>query len=55
MQNKNDIFNILAEQYEPVNVTIGRLRMAIQYKDKERQLQLLERISKRVIDLGIIN
>lgn len=56
-----DIYDLLLEdqevnawRYEPINFTIGRLRMAIQYKNKKRQLELLEKISKEIEERGIL-
>ncbi len=51
-----DIFDLLAEQQEPINVTIGRLRIALIYKKPiERQLELLDRLSERIIEYGVIH
>lgn len=44
------------ELQEPINVTLGRLRASIKHGNsslKERQLQLLEKISNDVERLGI--
>ena len=54
--NKYDVFEIMAEEQELLNVTIGRLRMAIKLdKGKERLEELLERISRNVQRRGIID
>jgi hypothetical protein len=41
------------ELNEPINVTIGRLRIAIQDGKTERSLELLEKISSEVVELGV--
>jgi len=47
MYNEYDIFTIMEDELESVNVTIGKLRMAIILeRDKKRLLQLLDRIDK---------
>lgn len=58
---KTDIFELMYEEcefnrwkYEDINYTIGRLRMAIKYKNQDRQLELLEKISKDIEEKGIL-
>jgi hypothetical protein len=36
---------------EPINVTIGRLRGAIKSRDKERSLEILDLLSRKINDL----
>ncbi len=51
---KLDIYDLMGEEAEPINVSIGRLRGAIMYhKSEDRLLELLDRISKKIIAYGV--
>ena len=50
-----DYFDLLLEQQEPLNVTLGRLRIAIKLGNEERQMELVEKISRNIIGRQIID
>lgn len=51
--NPMDLMPFIAEEPEPINITIGRLRARVRASGDTRALDLLEQISEKVTDLGV--